>query len=55
MLPLRLFANRAFSVSSAVGFIVGFALFGSVTYLPLFLQVAKGAIADRIRVCRCCR
>jgi EmrB/QacA subfamily drug resistance transporter len=43
VLPLRLFANRAFSVTSSIGFIVGFALFGSVTYLPLFLQVAKGA------------
>jgi EmrB/QacA subfamily drug resistance transporter len=43
VLPLRLFANRAFWVSSSVGFVVGFALFGSVTYLPLFLQVAKGA------------
>ena len=42
VLPLRLFANRAFWVASVVGFIVGFALFGSVTYLPLFLQVAKG-------------
>ena len=43
VLPLRLFRNRAFWVSSTVGFVVGFALFGSVTYLPLFLQVAKGA------------
>jgi EmrB/QacA subfamily drug resistance transporter len=43
VLPLRLFANRAFSVTSSIGFIVGFALFGSVTYLPLYLQVAKGA------------
>ena len=43
VLPLRLFRNRAFWVSSGVGFVVGFALFGSVTYLPLFLQVAKGA------------
>ena len=43
VLPLRLFANRAFWVASLVGFVVGFALFGSVTYLPLFLQVAKGA------------
>ena len=43
VLPLRLFRNRAFWVASAVGFVVGFALFGSVTYLPLFLQVAKGA------------
>jgi DNA-binding MarR family transcriptional regulator len=43
VLPLRLFGNRAFWVTSAVGLIVGFALFGSVTYLPLFLQVVKGA------------
>ena len=43
VLPLRLFANRAFTVTSTVGFIVGFALFGSVTYMPVFLQVAKGA------------
>jgi len=27
----------------AVGFVVGFALFGAVTYLPLFLQVVKGS------------
>ena len=31
------------SVTSAIGLIVGFALFGSVTYLPLFLQVVNGA------------
>ena len=43
VMPLRLFANRTFSVTSAIGLIVGFALFGSVTYLPLFLQVVKGA------------
>jgi MFS family permease len=30
-------------VTSAVGFIVGFALFGAITYLPLYLQVAKGS------------
>jgi EmrB/QacA subfamily drug resistance transporter len=43
VLPPRLFANRVFAVTSAVGLIVGFALFGSVTYLPLFLQVVNGA------------
>jgi EmrB/QacA subfamily drug resistance transporter len=43
VLPLRLLANSVFSVTSAVGFVVGFALFGAVTYLPLFLQVVKGA------------
>jgi EmrB/QacA subfamily drug resistance transporter len=43
VLPLRLFANPVFRVASAVGLIVGLALFGSVTYLPLFLQVVKGS------------
>ena len=41
ILPLELFRNRVFAVTSAVGFIVGLALFGSVTYLPLFLQIVK--------------
>ena len=42
VLPLTLFTNRTFLMTSMVGFIVGFALFGSVTYLPLYLQVVKG-------------
>jgi EmrB/QacA subfamily drug resistance transporter len=42
VLPLRLFENRTFVISAVVGLIVGFALFGSVTYLPLFLQIVKG-------------
>jgi EmrB/QacA subfamily drug resistance transporter len=42
ILPLELFRNRIFAVCSAVGFIIGLALFGSVTYLPLFLQIVKG-------------
>jgi EmrB/QacA subfamily drug resistance transporter len=43
VLPPRLFRNRVFTVTSAMGLVVGFALFGSVTYLPLFLQVVNGA------------
>jgi EmrB/QacA subfamily drug resistance transporter len=43
VLPPKLLANRVFVVTGAVGFVVGFALFGAVTYLPLFLQVVKGA------------
>ncbi len=43
VLPLRLFANRVFAATSAIGFVVGFAMFGAITYLPVFLQVAKGA------------
>jgi EmrB/QacA subfamily drug resistance transporter len=42
ILPLGLFRNRTFAVTSAIGFIIGLALFGSITYLPLFLQVVKG-------------
>ncbi|MGI8469834.1 MAG: DHA2 family efflux MFS transporter permease subunit [Pyrinomonadaceae bacterium] len=43
VLPLRLFQNRTFALTSAVGLIVGFALFGSVTFMPLYLQVVKGS------------
>jgi EmrB/QacA subfamily drug resistance transporter len=43
VLPLRLFRIADFSIASAIGFIVGFALFGATTYLPLFLQVSKGS------------
>src|SRR5262249_52809076 len=42
ILPLELFRNRIFSVCSGIGFIIGLALFGSVTYLPVFLQIVKG-------------
>ena len=37
-----LLTNRVFATTSAVGFVVGFAMFGAITYLPLFLQVVKG-------------
>jgi EmrB/QacA subfamily drug resistance transporter len=43
ILPLSLFSNHTFSLTSAIGFIVGFALFGAITYLPLYLQVTKGS------------
>ncbi|MDB5687062.1 MAG: EmrB/QacA subfamily drug resistance transporter, partial [Rhizorhabdus sp.] len=42
ILPLPLFANPTFLVACAVGFIVGLAMFGSVTYMPVYLQVVKG-------------
>jgi EmrB/QacA subfamily drug resistance transporter len=43
VLPLHLFRNAVFSLSSAIGFVVVFALYGATTYLPLFLQVVNGA------------
>jgi hypothetical protein len=39
---LSLFRNRIFAITSAVGLIVGLSLFGSVTYLPIYLQLVKG-------------
>jgi EmrB/QacA subfamily drug resistance transporter len=42
ILPPALFRNRVFIVTSAVAFVVGFALFGALTYLPLFQQVVRG-------------
>ncbi|WP_246270678.1 MDR family MFS transporter [Paraburkholderia solisilvae] len=41
ILPLELFGQRTFLLSSAIGFIVGVSLFGSVTFLPMYLQVVK--------------
>lgn len=42
LLPLRLFRNRVFAIGSALGLLVGSALFGGVVFLPLFLQVVAG-------------
>jgi MFS family permease len=42
LLPLSLFTNRAFVIATSIGFIVGMALFGSITLMPVYLQVVKG-------------
>ncbi len=42
VLPLHLFSNRTFFSANVVGFIVGFAMFGAITYLPLFFQIVRG-------------
>jgi EmrB/QacA subfamily drug resistance transporter len=42
ILPLRLFRNRSFSVSSLVAFLVGLALFGAVIFLPEYQQLVLG-------------
>jgi EmrB/QacA subfamily drug resistance transporter len=42
ILPLSLFRNGTFAIASAVGLIVGLSMFGSITYLPIYLQVVKG-------------
>ncbi|MEW1724280.1 MDR family MFS transporter [Streptomyces sp. NPDC093109] len=42
VLPLRLFRLRTFTLVACISFIVGFAMFGTMTYLPTFLQVVQG-------------
>jgi EmrB/QacA subfamily drug resistance transporter len=42
VLPLHLLRNRVFSSASAIGFVVGFAMFGALAYLPQYMQVVRG-------------
>ncbi|MFI0905529.1 DHA2 family efflux MFS transporter permease subunit [Streptomyces sioyaensis] len=42
VLPLRLFRLRTFTLTAVIGFVIGFAMFGSMTFLPTFLQVVQG-------------
>jgi EmrB/QacA subfamily drug resistance transporter len=43
MLPLHVFKNRNFSVSMALTFLTGLAMFGAMTFLPLYQQTVQGA------------
>ncbi|MEO3744328.1 MDR family MFS transporter [Plantactinospora sp. B5E13] len=45
ILPLWLFANRNFAVISIIGFLLGFAMFGAMNFLPLYQQTVQGASA----------
>jgi EmrB/QacA subfamily drug resistance transporter len=42
ILSMSLFKNRTFSMTSAIGFVVGFAMFGAITFLPTYLQIVHG-------------
>jgi EmrB/QacA subfamily drug resistance transporter len=52
VIPLPLFTNKVFTAASAIGFVVGFAMFGAMTFLPLFFQDVKGisAIQSGVRL-----
>ncbi|QXE38934.1 MFS transporter [Streptomyces sp. GMY02] len=45
LIPLRLFRDTVFNITSLVGAIVGVALFGAASYLPTYLQMVEGATA----------
>ncbi|MGX1668426.1 MFS transporter [Streptomyces sp. NPDC055400] len=45
VIPLRLFRDPVFNITSLVGMVIGIALFGAASYLPTFLQMVDGASA----------
>jgi hypothetical protein len=45
ILSLQLFRNRNFALVSAIGFLLGFAMFGAINFLPLYQQTVQGASA----------
>ena len=45
MVPLRLFRRPMVRAASATGFLAGMAMFGAVTFIPLFVQAVAGASA----------
>lgn len=45
ILPIRLFASPVFTVCCTLGFIVGFAMLGALTFLPTFMQFVDGVSA----------
>jgi EmrB/QacA subfamily drug resistance transporter len=42
IVPMRLFRHDVVAVAGGMAFLAGVAMFGAITYLPLFLQVVKG-------------
>jgi predicted MFS family arabinose efflux permease len=42
ILPLSLFKNHTFNITSVLGFMIGAGMFGAMIMLPLYLQVVQG-------------
>jgi EmrB/QacA subfamily drug resistance transporter len=42
LIPLRLFQNVTFGLSSLLNFIIGIGMFGAIAMLPMYLQLVKG-------------
>jgi len=47
IVPLRLFANRMVLAAVVTRFLAGMAMFGALSFVPLFLQTVTGASATR--------
>ena len=42
IIPLRLFRNQVFTVGNIFAFLAGIAMFGTIIFLPVYLQAVKG-------------
>lgn len=47
VLPLYLFKNNVFSLSNAIGFLIGIGMFGAIMYMPFFIQGVMGTSAAK--------
>lgn len=47
ILPIGLFKMNVFTITSAISFVSGALMFGALTFIPVFLQMAKGASATQ--------
>ncbi|SCL57331.1 drug resistance transporter, EmrB/QacA subfamily [Micromonospora citrea] len=47
ILPLRLFRSATFALANSAGFVLGLVMFGSIIFIPLYLQIVKGASPTR--------
>jgi len=43
LIPLKLFRSSTFSMSTVLGVLVGFGMFGAISTVPLYLQLVKGS------------
>ncbi len=43
ILPLKLFRRPTFALANTAGFVLGLVMFGSIIFIPLYLQIVKGA------------
>ncbi|MBD7965696.1 MDR family MFS transporter [Fictibacillus norfolkensis] len=47
VLPLDMFKNQVFTVSNIIGFFLGAGMFGSIMYMPFFIQGVMGTSATK--------
>lgn len=47
ILPLKLFRNRIFSVSTLLSFLIGIVMFGALIFLPQYQQIVRGDSATK--------